>query len=343
MTEIDLSAARSFYDADDLRRCHENKCQSVRYGRDGSTNTLEAEAWFEARYPERRALLFGSGMSACSALLDVMMDEGRTLYVPHEHYRKLKCVAVAQKWSGYREYRTLDEIEPEKALIWVESPSNPHLKIADYDRLKELQQGDVRIVGDLTLAALDSYRGPVEFDAEIHSCTKYAGGHNDVMAGVAIVRPEWFEPLWERRSYAGGIADPFSSWLLTRSLETYDIRIQKQLENVQAVLAWLKERVQTYYPETAYHRHGGSVVSFRAGFTDGLTDRAGSLETIEMAPNFGGVRSLIEVCATMSHHGKTPQQLKASGVEPDLVRLSVGIEPVEDIIADLERLLESKQ
>lgn len=340
---IDPTAAQTFTTAAALETYHQNRLDGVRYGRDGSINTLECEAWFESRYPGRKAVLFSSGMSACTAVLDVMWSDGRTLYVPHEHYRKLRSVLSGQRDGVYREYSSLDEIEPDGALVWVESPSNPHLKVADYDRLVELQESGALLVGDLTLAGLCNYQGPAEFDAEIHSCTKYAGGHNDLMAGVAIVSPSLREALWDRRSYGGGICDPFSAYLLGRSLKTYDIRIRAQLAAAREVASWLQWRVPIFYPNTQHHRHSGAVVSFRAGFSDGLTEAVANLKTAKMAPNFGGVETTIEVCATMSHYGKSEERLRKAGIEPDLVRLSVGIEPTAEIIADLRTLLRSEE
>jgi cystathionine gamma-synthase len=286
-------------------------------------------------------LLFGSGMSACTAALDAMMDAGRTLYVPHEHYRKLKDLA-GTRWAGYREYSDLSEIDTTlPSLVWVESPSNPHLWVADYERLETFRGRDIRLVADFTLSGLNNYTGPDVFDVEVHSCAKYIGGHNDLMAGVALVKPEWYEPFWDVRSFAGGILDPRSATLLSRSLKTYELRIGRQVENTQEIVAWLNSRVaRIYYPRSRFHRHGGAVVSFLGcGDPIELTDRAALLKTIKMAPNFGSVDSLVEVCSTMSHFGKSPEELRASGIEPDLIRLSVGIEPVGQIIADLETLL----
>lgn len=347
---ISASIVQSFDSYEALAETHQRRFDRQRYGRDSSEIVLDVEHTIEKMTGKRyRALLFGSGMSAIAALLDVLVGD-RMVYVPNEHYRKLKELTGA-RWAT-TEYRDVREVDPDgPAVVWVESPSNPHLRVADYAHLEALRRKhpEIRIVADLTLAGLGNFRGPFWLlDAEVHSCTKYAGGHNDIMAGAALVNPRHYPALWERRSFAGGILDPWQAWLLGRSLKTYELRMARQVENTDAVLAWLRQHVppeHIYYPSRSdldgYHEHGGAVIAFRAGCDDmvALTDRAARLDTIRMAPNFGSVDTLIEVPGTMSHYGKGSAELERAGIEPDLVRLAVGIEPVATIIRDLQMLL----
>lgn len=348
---ISTAAVHSFGSYASLAEYHNHRFAGQRYGRDSSDIVLDVEHSLEAMYGGRyRGLLFGSGMTAITAVLDTLMDEARTLYVPNEYYRKLRDLTNA-RWSPV-EYRDVTEIKPDgPALVWIESPSNPHVRIADYAYIEALRRGcdDLRIVADLTLAGLANFNGPFWlFDAEVHSCTKYAGGHNDLMAGLAMVNPRHYTALWDRRSFAGGILDPWGAWLLARSLKTYDVRMERHLSNTDAVLGYLRDHLpaeRIFYPSTSalrdYHDHGGAMVSFCVNEADpiALTDRAAELDTIQMAPNFGSVDTLIEVPATMSHYGKTVEQLVAAGIEPNLVRLSVGIEPIDLILKDLCKLL----
>ena len=148
--------------------------------------------------------------------------------------------------------------------------------------------------------------------------------------------------------------DPFSAYLLLRSLRTYDMRIARQVANAQAVIPRLDqyEHVSALcHPSRAqgeqasiykkYYRHGGSMISFVVDMdVDRVLSRLAQMHTVKMAPNFGAIDTLIEVPAVMSHYGTTPEQLRAMGLEPNLVRLSVGCEPADDLARDLDYLFE---
>jgi cystathionine beta-lyase/cystathionine gamma-synthase len=353
---VSLCSAWSAGSADDLAGYHADKMEGQRYGRDSSDTVLECERALEAvNGGPLKALAFGSGMSATSAVLDVLMEPGRTICVPNEHYRKLRELA-GSRWPTATEYDDVGDIDPaDRMVIWIESPSNPHLRLADYRALAMLRRAcpDILIVADFTFSGLANWQGDWSmFDCVVHSATKYISGHNDLIAGVVFARPDLHKRIWERRSYAGGILDPMSAWLLMRSLKTYEVRIVRQVHNTKAVIVELYSRgLSIFYPgahrnagertRADFHRHGGSVVSFEVpGVSpDELTDRIGSCETIRMAPSFGSVDSLAECPATMSHAGKSAEELRAMGLEPSLVRLSVGLEPYDRIISDVRRIV----
>lgn len=310
-----MTVAHSYFSAAALAAYHANPRGGHRYGRDSSPEVVAAERALEAWHPGYEAVLFGSGMAAIAAVFDTFGGDGIAL--PAECYRKAVPLAG-------------DRARADGALVWAESPSNPHLRLADYETLRDCGR---TVALDLTFAGLGNFRG--DFPAIIvHSLTKYACGHNDFLAGVVYAREDMAGAIWQRRSMAGGIPDPATARLLLRSLKTFDLRMERQVENASRVVGWLRERVaHVFYPPASdWHYHGGAVISFRVPGTDPveLTDRLGSLRIIRMAPSFGAVDSMAEVPATMS---------RAPGVEPDLVRLSVGIEPVKDIIADLKRVL----
>lgn len=304
--------ARAYPSAAALDEYHAAPRKGHRYGRDSSPEVAEAEQAIEAYHPGYEAVLFSSGMAAIAAVLDVF----GSVVLPDECYRKMLPLAG-------------DRARPDGAVVWAESPSNPHLRLADYEKL---EQESRPVAIDLTLAGLGNFKG--DCDIIVHSLTKYACGHNDFLAGVVLAKEETANLIWQRRSMAGGIPDPITAWLLMRSLKTYDLRMERHIENTLQVLAWLRRHVEHvfYPPESRWHVHGGAVVSFRVPGGDPveLTDRIGSARTIRMAPSFGAVDTMAEVPATMS---------RAPGVEPDLIRLSVGIEPVGRIIEDLERII----
>lgn len=305
--------AHSYPNAEALEEYHNCPRRGHRYGRDSSPEVVEAERAIEAYHPGYEAILFCSGMAAIAAVLDLF----ESVELPEECYRKMVPLAGSRARAC-------------GALVWAESPSNPHLRLADYDGLKAEERP---VALDLSFAGLGNFRG--DFPAVIiHSLTKYACGHNDFLAGVVLAKGDLAAKIWARRSMAGGIPDPMTAWLLVRSLKTYELRMERQVENAVRVLAWLRQRVEHvfYPPESKWHAHGGAVISFRVPGVDAveLTDRVGASSTLRMAPSFGAVDSMAEVPATMS---------RAPGVEPDLVRLSVGIEPVGKVIADLERII----
>lgn len=321
-----MTVAHSFKSASDLAAYHADPRQGHRYGRDSSPEVRAAERSIEAYHPDYEAVLFGSGMAAISAVFGAL--GGDCIALPRECYRKVIPLAGdrAMFWDA-------QGAGSKASLIWAESPSNPHLRLCDYERLQGLA-AEVPVALDLTFSGLGNFNS--EFPQVIvHSLTKYVCGHNDFMAGVVLARGKFAEKVWRHRSMAGGIPDPNTARLLSRSLKTYDLRIERQVGNALMVLDWLRDlgvEHVFYPPQSKWHDHGGSVISFRVAGADPaeLTDRIGQLPTIKMAPSFGAVDSMAEVPATMS---------RAPGVEPDLVRLSVGIEPVNTIIADLETVL----
>lgn len=362
---INYSAAYSFSNGDDLAAYHNSKYEGQRYCRDSNEIVQQFERYIETAHGDKfKAVAFNSGMSAIAAVLESMVEKDWQIWIPREVYRKARELVfkLVGKIEGVTisEYETVSEItlkESVPTLVWVETPSNPHLRIADYNKLAALkkQSQNVHIVVDLTFAGLLNFSFEYEYlDAIIHSCTKYVGGHNDVVAGVALVKEKHFPSVWDRRSFAGGILDPTSTYLLIRSLRTYDIRIKAQLENAAKVLDFLdshREVTKIYYPGAfenqdqkpifdSYHKHGGAVASFVINKDpDDLMACVGLLLSTKMAPNFGSIDTQIEVPAIMSHFGKPEEYFREIGLERNLVRYSVGCEPIDNIIGDLKTLL----
>jgi|SRR5690554_1041526 len=183
---------------------------------------------------------------------------------------------------------------------------------------------------------------------------KYIGGHNDVLGGVVACRTEGlYSDLWDQRSMRGGIIDNFSAYLLLRSLRTYDLRIERSLENVEQILDYLSQSpkvTKIYYPgrfENEHQKeifdrsfnHGGAVITFRVDDKVSLKENMASLCSTKMAPSFGSVDSLIEIPKYMSHWGKSDEDVAKLGLDAYTVRYSVGNEPIKYLIDDLERLL----
>lgn len=239
-----------------------------------------------------------------------------------------------------------------KALL-IETPSNPTLMVTDIRAVVALaKQQDLLTVADNTFMSPYLQR-PLSLgvDIVVHSATKFIGGHSDVLAGVVIVKSEKLaEELHFVQNSTGGVLGPFDSWLLLRGLKTLGIRIDRQSQNARTVALWLQthpEVQKVYYlgfdnhPGHKLHHSQadgtGNVVSFDVGSVGLAQQILAKLQVCVLADSLGGVESLVNLSDKMSH-GSVPKERKLEmGITPSLIRLSVGIEHPQDIIADLEQ------
>jgi cystathionine beta-lyase/cystathionine gamma-synthase len=303
-----------------------------------------------------------------AAGLDVLMPIGGTVYVTTETYRKTIAYLTRQskrldlhiqRFDNASHLDGMLSANSHPTLIVLESPTNPHMRLHDFDEILRLKKKHgCSVLADISLAGLCNVQFDFsQYDCTTLSCTKYVSGHNDLMGGVLLAgNSVVFEDLWSLRSERGGIMDPFSAYLLLRSLRTYDMRIARQVANATAVIKHLdgKDHVSALcHPSRGqgeqaiiyekYYRHGGSMISFVIDMdVDRVLSRLAQMHSVKMAPSFGAIDTLIEVPSVMSHYGTTPEQLRAMGLEPNLVRLSVGCEPVDDLVNDLDNLFEKK-
>jgi cystathionine beta-lyase/cystathionine gamma-synthase len=240
-------------------------------------------------------------------------------------------------------------------LVALESPSNPALKIADLGRITALARahGALTLL-DNTLAGLHNH-GEYDVDLYVHSVTKFASGHGDVMGGAVIGRHELIARLREDSSNLGPTLDPHAAWLVLRGLKTYFLRWDAQCANAGRVAEFLATRPEVSrvrYPGlpgdpghalAARQMDGfGAIVTFDlAGGLEAGTRFAEALELFSLAASLGSTESLVVAPAMQQPRGLTPEQAAWSGIGPGTVRLSVGIEDADDLIADLARALES--
>ncbi len=235
----------------------------------------------------------------------------------------------------------------------METPTNPLLNIGDIARLADVaHEAGALLVVDNTFAS--SYlQQPLTLGADIvvHSTTKYAGGHSDVVGGALVVRDgDLAEQLRFHQNAIGGVAGPFDSWLVLRGLRTLALRMERHCDNAEAVVAFLQQHPavsEVFYPGLEQHpghevasrqmRRFGGIVSFRvaAGEQKAL-DVCGTTKVWTLGESLGGVESLIEHPGRMTHASVAGTDLE---VPADLVRLSVGIETADDLVADLDRAL----
>jgi cystathionine gamma-synthase len=241
-------------------------------------------------------------------------------------------------------------------LIISESPTNPYLHVIDLPQVTAIaRKHRVKTMIDATFATPYNQR-PIEYGIDLvtHSCTKYLGGHNDLLAGVVIGNPSLIGALREAQGILGGICDPHSAYLLMRGLKTFALRMERQNASGLAIAQFLESHPRVsrvHYPGLPSHpdyavameqmRGFGGVVSFEVD--GGLEDTSRVIDRMRIpyiAPSLGGVESLVEQPSLMSFYELSSEERLAVGMRDNLVRLSCGIEDVADLIADLKQALE---
>ena len=332
------------------------------YSRSGNPTRTALEGNLAALEEGERAFAFASGLAAEDTLLRALLAPGDHLVIPDDAYggtfRLIDKVGVP--WGlthSPAPVSNLDAVRaamrPETKMIWIETPTNPLLNIGDIEALANLaHEHGALLVVDNTFAS--SYlQQPLTLGADVvvHSTTKYAGGHSDVVGGALVVRDlDLAEKIAFHHNSMGAVAGPFDAWLTLRGLRTLALRMDRHCDNAERVVEFLQghEQVeQVIYPGLPDHpghevaarqmKRFGGIVSFRVkGGEQHALDVCDATEVFTLGESLGGVESLIEHPGRMTHASVAGTDLE---VPADLIRLSVGIETAEDLIADLDRAL----
>jgi cystathionine gamma-synthase len=287
-----------------------------------------------------RATTFASGMAAEHALITAAAAAGDHVVLPDDLYGGTYRLVdkVLSRWGlHYTMVDTADldavaaAVTPETKLIWLETPSNPALNVADIEQIVA-RRGKALVVVDNTFAT-PVYQRPLELgaDAVVHSTTKYLGGHSDVIGGAVIVRePALHEAVRFVQKAIGAVPGPLDCFLVHRGLRTLHVRMAAHTENARAVSEWLRG-----VPEVTDVRWPGfsGMVSFRHPDAARI---AAATEVFALAESLGGVESLIELPQAMTHQSVEDS---SAAVPADLVRLSCGIEAAEDLVEDLAQAI----
>jgi len=312
------------------------------------------------------AFAFASGLAAISTTLECLDHGSHVISVDDLYGGSRRLFERVRKRSMGLEVSYLDladlgaieaAIRPNTRLIWVETPTNPLLKLVDLERVAAIARGrGIWAAADNTFASPYVQR-PLEhgFDLVVHSTTKYLNGHSDMVGGVAIVadNADLAERLKFLQNAVGAIQGPFDSFLALRGLKTLALRMERHCASGLKIAAWLERHPKVrrvFYPGLASHpqhalakkqmRAFGGMIS--AALNGTLDDARRFLERCQLfalAESLGGVESLIEHPALMTH-GSVPADVRAAlGISDTLVRLSVGIEDPDDLIADLDAAL----
>ncbi len=336
------------------------------YSRSGNptrTALQECMAALEAPGIETaRGLAFASGLAAEDTLIRTVLKPGDHVVIPNDAYggtyRLFK--KVAEPWGIDHTTAAVTDLDsiaaamtPKTKLIWIETPTNPLLNVGDIAAIAEIAHaGGALLVIDNTFAS-PYLQQPLLLGADVvvHSTTKYLGGHSDVVGGALVaINAELGEQLAYHQNAMGAIAGPFDSWLVMRGIKTLGVRMDRHNENAAKIVDLLEGHSavgQVFYPGLASHpnhevakkqmRGFGGMVSFRvkAGEQAAL-DLCSKTTLFTLGESLGGVESLIEHPGRMTHASVSGSPLE---VPSDLVRLSVGIEEVDDLLADLEKAL----
>lgn len=350
-----LSTTYSFADFDTKRQYD--------YGRSGNPNRdILAETLAELE-GGAKGIITATGMSAVH-LATQLLNSDDTLVIPHDCYGGSYRLFTSLEKRGLLKLRVLDltntdnhqeilAIKPK--LIWIETPSNPILRLTDIKAITRIaKQCGALVAADNTFLS-PALQNPIEFgvDIVVHSTTKYINGHSDVVGGAVIAATQELgdELAWWANNI-GITGAPFDSYLTLRGLRTLNVRLKQHQENAFAIAEYLENSPyvsQVYYPGLASHpqhelakaqqRGFGGMVSF--DIKGDINDAAAfltSLKDFSLAESLGGVESLICHPATMTHAGMEPKARLEAGVGDTLIRISVGIEDVKDLIADLDRV-----
>ena len=363
-TPLYQTATYTFAEEREVRAYQEGQLVRDEYGRYGNPTARAAEGKIAELEGGGEAILFASGMCALTTLLLTWLPRGAHIVVSTECYRrtqqfvreilaKLDVTASAVDPSDLGQLA--QALRPETRLFFTESPTNPHLRVIDLPAAAQLcHERGVLVAVDATFATPINQR-PLEQGADValHSATKYLGGHNDLLAGVAVTDAERAPALRQAVGILGGVLDPHAAYLLLRGLKTLSLRMERHNQNGHRLAQWLADHPavrRVWYPGLPSHPDfatarrlmtgWGGVVSFELAADFDATERfLDACRIPRLGPSFGGVESLIERPATMSYWDLAPEARQRLGIGDSLVRLSAGVEDIEDLLADLDTAL----
>ncbi len=339
----------------------------TRYALERMVALLEGSTIQEETDPSRGGFAFASGMAAISLTLD-LLDQGARVVTGDDLYGGTHRLfsKVRERSQGLKvvpvdmtdQQKFDDAMTSDTALVWLETPTNPMMKVIDLEAIVKAAKAknpDCLVVCDNTFATPINQR-PLDLgcDMVMHSATKYMNGHSDCVAGLlATSRPDLAERIRFIQNSAGPVLTPFDSYMVLRGIKTLDVRMQRHNESAMRIAQWLEARSdieRVVYPGLPSHpQHevakrqmtgfGGMITIFLEGGLERSRTMLERVKLFALAESLGGVESLIEHPAIMTHASVPPAQRAELGIADNLVRLSVGIEDAEDIIADLEQAL----
>jgi len=334
------------------------------YSRSGNPTRANLEECLASLEGADHGVAFASGLAATTTVM-LLLDPGDHVVFTEDVYGgTFRLFDKVFRRYGLT-FTAVDPTDPDALaaamtdrtrLVWLESPTNPLLRVVDIDAVSELAHGGGALVAVDSTFASPVLQRPLELGADlvVHSSTKFLGGHSDVLGGAVLTSDDALaERMRFHQNAVGAVPSPFDCWLLLRGLKTLQLRVLRQCENALAIARWLEGQdavTQVYYPGLESNpghllarrqmggRYGG-VVSFEVSSGDAARSFLERLRVFTLAESLGAVESLAESPAFMTHTSIPEEMRKRVGVSDGLLRLSVGIEDVDDLVADLEQAL----
>jgi cystathionine gamma-synthase len=334
------------------------------YTRWGNPTITEAEQTLAALEGTEAALTFASGMGAITTTILALLKAGDHIVVQRDIYGgvtkffsewlpKLGIETTLVDTNDFTQHERA--IRPNTKLLYLESPTNPALRVVDMSKAAALarEHGLISMIDSTFGTPINQHPAEYGIDLVMHSGTKYLSGHADLTCGVVCARKEMLQRIWETRTTLGNCMDPHAAWMLIRGLKTLAVRVARQNENALRVAEFLgchnKVR-RVHYPFLPSHPQyeiaraqmtgGGGMVTFEVEGTGEDARRVSeAMRLFTLATSLGGVESLVSIPVLTSHAMISAELRKKMGVTEQMVRLSVGIESVDDLIADLEHAL----
>lgn len=341
----------------------EPKNGSYDYGRTANPTREALEANIAALEGGTHGIAFASGLAAIEAVVkrlsagDHVVSEENTYGGTTRMFNHvLSRLGIDFTYVDSRDTQAVaDAIRPETKLVHVETPTNPMMRLCDIRAIAEVAHDAGALLSvDNTFASPFNQR-PLQLGADftLHSSTKYVNGHSDLIGGLVAVKDEGLaDDLYFIRKSTGAVPGPMDCWLTLRGVKTLHVRMARHNENGMAIARWLEEQPtvdRVFYPGLPSHKQHDLAKRQMSGFTGMVSVDVGTLERAKaftehmklfaLAESLGGVESLVNVPALMTHASVPEDRREAMGITPGLVRLSVGIEDVDDLVADLDRVL----
>ena len=340
------------------------KYKGYEYSRTGNPTRAALEALIAELEGGKAGFAFGSGMAAITAVLSLFETGDKVIISKNVYggtFRVLDKVfnhfGISYSIEDTTDLKSLDEkVTPDVKAIMIESPANPLLTVTDIAGVAEIaKKHDILSIVDNTFMTPYLQR-PIELGVNIvvHSATKYLGGHSDVVAGlVAVDSDELAERIAFIQNSTGGVLGPFDSFLLIRGIKTLGVRMDRHVENAEKAAKFLldhKAVKKVYYPglpdaqgaeiTKRQAKNGGAMISFELYENYDINKFFESLQLVALAESLGGVESLVCHPASMTHASIPYETRQKVGITDGLIRLSIGIESINDILADLDQAIE---
>ncbi len=330
------------------------------YSRIANPTVVALERAVAALEGGQHALAFGSGMAATTAAMS-LVHAGDHVLITRDVYSgsfdlmddHLSHYGVAHNFVDMTDPAAVEAaIRPNTRLLWTETPANPLLTVIDIARMADIAHRNGAWLGVDNTFASPYFQNPLALGADLvmHSCTKYLGGHSDLVAGMLVVNDALYEPLFQVRRNTGGILGPFDAWLMLRGVKTLAVRMEAHQRNALAAARFLESHpgvARVFYPGLESHPQHALAARQMRGFSGMVTVElkggyeaakafVRALRVFTSAVSLGGVESLAEIPHAMTHESMQDSDL---AISPATIRLSIGLEHPDDLVEDLEQAL----